>query len=148
MKLCMQQRISLAALMIVFIVILALPLHDAARGTNWLITMGNDDRFHPDFLSMVLGDSVTWMNADTDDHTSTSGPPDCTPDGTWDSGLVAPGGEFLLVPAAEGTFPFFCSIHCQSGMVGTLEVQPSTPAENDTWGKIKSLFKPGDIEER
>jgi plastocyanin len=112
-----------------------------ARATTWEVQMGTDDRFHPDALTIAVGDSVFWRNVDTDDHTSTSGTPDCTPDGLWDSGDVLPGQTWGLRFESLGTFQYLCLHHCPFGMVGTVTVQEETPADATSWADIKALFR-------
>ena len=62
-----------------------------------------------------IGTTVTWMNTDTIAHTSTS-----NAEG-WNSGNVAPGGQFSFAFQTAGTFPYRCTIH--PGMVGTVVVR-------------------------
>jgi len=71
--------------------------------------------YTPDELNVAVGTTVTWMNADSVSHTSTS---DAT---GWNSGIVAPGGQFSFAFQTAGTFPYHCSIH--PGMVGTVVVR-------------------------
>lgn len=76
-------------------------------------SLGNG-AFTPDELNVGIGTTVTWMNTDSIAHTSTS---DTT---GWDSGIVAPGGQFSRAFPTAGTFSYHCSIH--PGMVGTIIV--------------------------
>ena len=71
--------------------------------------------FTPDNLDVAAGTTVTWTNTDSVSHTSTS---DAT---GWDSGTVAPGGQFSLEFKTAGTYPYHCAIH--PGMVGTVVVR-------------------------
>jgi plastocyanin len=80
--------------------------------------------FSPATLSVTAGDTVVWKNLAAIIHTSTSGT-SCTPDGIWNSGNIAPGDSFMLVPANTGTFPYYCIFHCSLGMTGTLTVSAS-----------------------
>jgi plastocyanin len=73
--------------------------------------LGNRAYSPPD-LEVVLGTTVTWRNADSVTHTSTSDAPG------WNSGSVAPGGEFSFRFETAGTFPYHCTIH--PGMVGRI----------------------------
>jgi plastocyanin len=66
-------------------------------------------------VDVAVGDTVTWMNTDTVAHTSTS---DAS---AWDSGSVAPGGQFSRAFQTAGTFQYHCAIH--PGMVGTVVVR-------------------------
>jgi len=66
-------------------------------------------------LNIAAGTAVTWVNGDSTSHTSTSNA------AGWDSGIVAPGGQFSFVFQSAGTFPYHCVIH--PGMVGTVVVR-------------------------
>lgn len=71
--------------------------------------------FIPAGLDITVGTTVTWRNADSTSHTSTS-------DGAgWDSRTLAPGREFSFAFQTAGTFPYHCTIH--PGMVGTVVVR-------------------------
>lgn len=122
------------------VLVLVLGLGTRVHATNWMVTMGDDDRFHPDSLAVALGDSVTWTNEDADAHTSTSGS-GCAPDGDWDSGVLNPGDSFTYVTDEEGTLPYYCTFHCAMGMVGVLVVTRPTPIEEQTWGKVKARYR-------
>jgi plastocyanin len=69
----------------------------------------------PDELNVAVGTTVTWMNTDSISHTSTSNA------AGWNSGIVAPGGQFAFAFQTAGTFPYHCTIH--PGMVGTVVVR-------------------------
>jgi plastocyanin len=69
----------------------------------------------PGELDIAVGTTVTWMNTDSTSHTSTSNA------AGWDSGIVAPGGQFSFAFQSAGTFPYHCAIH--PGMVGTVVVR-------------------------
>ena len=69
----------------------------------------------PDELDVAVGTTVTWMNTDSISHTSTSNATG------WDSGIVAPGGQFSFAFQNAGTFSYHCAIH--PGMVGTVVVR-------------------------
>jgi plastocyanin len=71
--------------------------------------------YSPDQLTVDAGTTVTWMNTDSIAHTSTSDSPG------WNSGTIAPGGQFSFVFPTSGTFPYHCAIH--PGMVGTVVVR-------------------------
>jgi plastocyanin len=71
--------------------------------------------FNPADVTVNAGTMVTWRNGDTVAHTSTS-------DGSgWNSGSVAPGGQFSVAFPTTGSFPYHCAIH--PGMVGTVVVR-------------------------
>jgi plastocyanin len=69
----------------------------------------------PGELDIAVGTTVIWMNTDSTSHTSTSNA------AGWDSGIVAPGGQFSFAFQNAGTFPYHCAIH--PGMVGTVVVR-------------------------
>lgn len=77
-------------------------------------SLGNS-AYTPDDLNIAVGTTVTWMNTDSISHTSTS---DVS---GWNSGVVAPGGQFSFAFQTAGTFPYHCTIH--PGMVGTVVVR-------------------------
>jgi plastocyanin len=70
--------------------------------------------FAPDELNVPVGTNVTWMNTDSVSHTSTSDARG------WDSGIVAPGGQFSVAFQTSGRFSYHCAIH--PGMIGTIVV--------------------------
>src|SRR4030095_1268917 len=63
----------------------------------------------PAELNIAAGTTVTWINADSTNHTPTS-----DTDG-WHSGNIAPGGQFSFAFQTAGTFQSHCAIH--PGMV-------------------------------
>ena len=71
--------------------------------------------YMPDDLNVAVGATVTWTNSDSVPHTSTSDA------AGWNSGTVAPGGQFSFSFQSAGTFPYHCTIH--PGMVGTVVVR-------------------------
>ena len=77
-------------------------------------SLGNS-AYSPDELSVVAGTTVTWMNRDSESHTSASDA------AGWNSGVVAPGGQFSVAFQTPGTFSYHCAIH--PGMVGTVVVR-------------------------
>jgi plastocyanin len=78
--------------------------------------------FVPESLDITVGDTVTWLNKGSIDHTTTSGE-NGVPDGNWDSGLVSPGNSFTRVFSTAGTFPYYCAIHYSMGMTGRIIVR-------------------------
>lgn len=71
--------------------------------------------YTPDEVNVAVGAQVTWTNTDAVSHTSTSDV------NGWNSGVVAPGGQFSFTFQTGGTFRYHCSIH--PGMVGTVVVR-------------------------
>jgi uncharacterized protein (TIGR03118 family) len=83
--------------------------------------------FVPRALTVAPGDTVTWMNKDVSEHTSTSGTP-TAPDGLWNSGALAQGQTFSFTFTNAGNFPYFCSFHSMLGSVTVQSTQPTGPA--------------------
>ncbi len=77
--------------------------------------------YNPQTLTIAKGDTVTWVNKDSFDHTVTSGTPG-HPSGLFDSGNIGPNGTFSYVFNSTGTFPYYCKIHLDK-MTGTIIVQ-------------------------
>jgi plastocyanin len=77
-------------------------------------TLGSS-AYAPDSVNVAVGGTVTWTNSDSVSHTSTS---DAS---GWDSGIVAPGGQFSVAFPTAGTFSYHCAIH--PGMIGTVVVR-------------------------
>lgn len=71
--------------------------------------------YAPDEVSVAVGETVSWTNADSVAHTSTS-------DGSgWNSGSIAPGARFSVAFQNAGVFPYHCTIH--PGMIGRVVVR-------------------------
>ena len=62
-------------------------------------------------LVITEGDSITWKNKDSVEHTVTSGSPELGPDGLFDSGLFGPGEIFTVEFTEAGEYPYFCTVH-------------------------------------
>jgi plastocyanin len=73
-----------------------------------------DLAFSPRSVSAVVGDSVTWTNRGSAVHTATAD------NGSFDSGMVKPGGKWRFALAKAGTFRYHCAVH--PSMVGTITV--------------------------
>jgi plastocyanin len=61
--------------------------------------------FGPADVRVRVGERVTWVNCDTDAHTSTADA------GQWASPLLAPGDAFTQAFATPGEFPYHCEPH-------------------------------------
>ena len=79
----------------------------------------------PSTISVDVGDTVTWYNADTAAHTITSGSPGDGPDGTFDSNMLMSGETFEVTFTQDGTYPYFCMVH--PWQVGTVIVGGGGP---------------------
>lgn len=70
--------------------------------------------YGPNKVTVSAGQSVTWINEDTVNHTATSD------DGTWDTGLMAKGESKSITFTIPGTYTYHCTVH--PGMTGTVVV--------------------------
>ncbi len=80
-----------------------------------------DYNFNPSTVTINVGDTVLWTN-NGGEHTTTSGPPSCVPDGIWNSGALLQGQSFSYTFTTAGIFPYFCEFHCDINMIGTVIV--------------------------
>lgn len=71
--------------------------------------------YSPATLTISVGETVTWFNADSMIHTVTSDT------GLFDSGELRPGGRFGYTFTEPGTYPYTCIPH--PWMEGTIVVQ-------------------------
>ena len=99
-----------------------------------------DYAFIPQQLTVYVGDTVTWVNNGSSQHTTTSGAP-CLPDGIWDSGFLEPGDSFSFVFESEGIFPYSCLIWCCCGMTGEIQVEHTGVEEREITGKLRTQIK-------
>jgi plastocyanin len=80
-----------------------------------------DSTFSPATLTISVGDTVTWRNADDRPHTVTSN------DGAFDSGNLDEGQGFSFTFSEPGTYTYRCDYH--SEMQATIVVEAeSEPA--------------------
>jgi plastocyanin len=95
------------------------PTPNPTPGTSVSIISGastmTTTAYAPNPVSVAVGGTVTWVNNDNTAHTSTAN------GGAFDSGTIAPGGNFSRTFPTAGSFPYHCTIH--PGMVGTVNVQ-------------------------
>ena len=69
-------------------------------------------------MTVAAGEAVRWRNDGAIPHTATAA-------GTFDSGFVNPGEDFVQVFDDVGLYEYICTIHPE--MVGTVEVLAATP---------------------
>jgi plastocyanin len=74
-----------------------------------------DFKFGPDTLQVKVGATVTFTNADGQQHTATS-----DDSGAFDAGAIDPAGSKDVTFDKAGTFTYHCSFH--PFMHGTIEV--------------------------
>jgi plastocyanin len=86
----------------------------------------DDAVFVPDRIRVTVGTTVRWVNTGTVFHTVTSGAsadPAHRPGLLFDAPL-GPGAWYEFAFASPGTYPYFCRIHGDHGMRGTITVVP------------------------
>jgi plastocyanin len=64
----------------------------------------------PSKISIIQGESVTWLNEDAAFHSVTSGTFE-NPTGLFDSGHLDPNESFIVKFEESGTFDYFCTLH-------------------------------------
>jgi len=86
--------------------------------------------FSPRTITVTPGTTVVWVNQDPVAHTVTAD------DGSFDSGLIQPGGTYQRTFQQPGTYPYHCRPHGGPGgvgMSGVVVVQaPGQPAPAPT----------------
>src|SRR5918998_690872 len=87
--------------------------------TTQLLKTMTIDAYQPNPIQVSVGSTVTWTNNDAQPHTATSGE-NATPDGRFDSGIMAPAATFDHTFTEAGEFPYFCLLH--PNMVGTVSM--------------------------
>jgi len=86
--------------------------HGAQHGTRThQVTIPGEDRFAPFAVTIHAGDSVRWVNHDTDDHTVVSDNAFNTAGHTGTDSLVPAGTAFTLHFSHPGTFVYYCRFH-------------------------------------
>jgi plastocyanin len=86
---------------------LALPAYGAGHAVQI-----KDMKFNPASLTVAVGDTITFTNADTHPHTATA------LDGSFDTGRLATGRGATVTISAAGRHAFKCKIH--PSMKGTV----------------------------
>lgn len=97
---------------------------DSATATIWTVNVQSSS-FNPSNLTIQQGDTVKWQWI-SGFHTTTSGEPAGTADGTWDALMDPSNQSFQRQFNSAGSFPYFCKFHWASGMTANLTVELST----------------------
>ena len=77
--------------------------------------------YDPEVITVSVGDTVLWDNADTTVHTVTSGIPPTDATGVFDSEMMMAGDSFEFTFTEAGTYDYYCTFH--PWMVGTVIVE-------------------------
>lgn len=115
-----------------FALVLALPVSAA----NHFVTI-EGITFVPSSIQINTGDTVFWTNTDVLTHTVTSGNP-CSPDGTFNSGVMNPNDDFSFTFNNVGDFDYYCLFHCLGGMTGEVIVEEA-PTSVDAPAPVATL---------
>jgi plastocyanin len=91
------------------------PSTPSAPAPNTVVMSGM--AFVPATITVTVGTTVTWKNADGVAHTSTSDT------GVWDTGRIGAGATATATFTTPGTYPYNCVYHASMGMKGTVIVQ-------------------------
>ena len=91
----------------------ALAALSARAATDHAITI-KGMKFNPADLTVAVGDTVTFTNADSAPHTATAD------DGSFDTGKLGKGQGAALTFAGKGDFAYHCNIH--RSMKGVIHV--------------------------
>ena len=81
---------------------------------GWLDPTKSEDAFDPNTVTIKVGTTVTWTNADATMHTVTSGTSvnnAGTPDGVFDSGFLMEGATWSYTFQQAGEFDYYCLPH-------------------------------------
>lgn len=96
-----------------------------AKGSS---SANNGQFFVPSQITVTKGTTVTWVNDDSTMHTVTSGDASVgTGDGLFDSSVINVSKQFSHTFDAEGTFPYFCTLHPY--MIGSVKVEAAGSQE-------------------
>jgi manganese oxidase len=87
----------------------------ADTGPTFEITMV-DDRFEPNDITVPAGTTVVWVNAGQNWRSLAAF------DGSFESGRIEPGGQFVHRFDALGVYQFLCKHHFLQGMTGRVTV--------------------------
>jgi plastocyanin len=113
-------RLSAVAGVLLAVIATSLAAAPPARAATHAVQV-NDGFFAPANLTIAVGDTVTWTNADDSPHTVTAS------DAAFDSGTFDAGATFSHTFTTPGTYSYVCSFHEE--MVGTITVvAASAPA--------------------
>ncbi|MHA7734334.1 cupredoxin domain-containing protein [Nitrosopumilus sp. S6] len=77
--------------------------------------------YDPEVITVSVGDTILWDNADNTVHTVTSGIPPADATGVFDSEMMMAGDSFEFTFTEAGTFDYYCTFH--PWMVGTVNVE-------------------------
>ena len=98
-----------------------------------LVSITSQSSFNPQTITIHTGESVKWINTSgavhtvTDDpHLAAKGKDSTLPAGakSFNSGFLKSGDNYIHVFNVPGIYHYFCLLHEEMGMVGTVVVNP------------------------
>ena len=114
MTLSVRRSVAVAAIAAVIVSVIAVP---AALAADHPVDIAGF-AFSPTSITIRMGDSVTWANADAQSHTATAD------DGSFDTGTVTTSTPKSVTFSTAGTVAYHCRIH--PAMTGTIVVEAAT----------------------
>ncbi|MBI2600430.1 cupredoxin family copper-binding protein [Candidatus Daviesbacteria bacterium] len=81
-----------------------------------------NSQFLPQQINIAAGETITWVNQDSIEHTTTSD--DINAAESWGSGTLVPGQSFSKMFTKPGVYNYHCSVH--PSMRGTVVVMETT----------------------
>jgi len=76
--------------------------------------------YSPSFVTVDVGDRITFSNTDSAAHTFTAGTPGDGPTGEFDTSTMMAGNSFTYTPSSAGNIDYFCMVH--PWMIGNISV--------------------------
>lgn len=95
---------TFAAALSLTLVAIGLAAGDRATPKTHTVTM-EGMRFHPEALTVAVGDTIVWVNKDVVPHTATSDA------AGFDSKDIQGGESWRYTARSKGDFPYVCTLH-------------------------------------
>lgn len=142
---------SFVVLFLASIVFTMVLIPTAASGEVWKVQIPSGSaepdapaHYLPTEISIRPGDKVEWGNADTVNHTITSGTLELGLTGIFDSGFMDPGSRYTVFFEEElGEIKYFCKLH--PWMIGIINVVNLKP-EFQVFHNVGSAFSKNPVD--
>ena len=115
----MSRLVRVAVILSAVAAMLGLAVAPAALAANHGVDISGF-AFSPQSITVSVGDSVTWANADAQGHTATAD------DGSFDTGTITGSTPKSVTFSTAGTFAYHCKIH--PAMTATVVVADAATA--------------------